>query len=151
MADLASVQARARDAVAKHNEILERYRRIGGDSNFSFSPELLVEFRGEIATLEMEYTHGELARLGNILPMNMDPTDPVHAIILAVRADLNDSWNRITFAIEKKSMDKAFEKLNSALGDLAPPKINGLPDFGIKEYMIIGAAILVLILLLRSR
>lgn len=87
MASERAIKAAA-EAQLLHKGILDAWAK-------AQSVERVVELRNELTRIRRAYTTSELAALGVAEPMNLDPLDPDHALVLAVRGDMQDTERRM--------------------------------------------------------
>lgn len=99
MADEARIQ-RAQQVEARHQQILDAWAT-------AQSVERIRELESQVIVLRREYVTAELALLGVQFPAQLSPTNPEHAIVLAVRDDLADTERRIDQAIAQQKLGAA--------------------------------------------
>jgi hypothetical protein len=108
----ASTRDRAIAAEQKHKELLDKLT-----PEVLKSDEAIRDIRGDILSTARDYMTSELRIFGVAYPMDLDPTNPEHAIAKAVWADFHDSDRQLTNTLNQRSEERYWSKQPQSFGE----------------------------------
>jgi hypothetical protein len=134
--------------VEKANEIQDRHKAIIDQVQPDMTKDQTRAIAEQVGFLKTEWEQWALPAVGVQFPYQLNRANPAHAVLIAVRDDLADTYNMLNSGLAQQALAKQIKKVLSeqaALGVPMLPGSPGSPGIGddIKKYALIGAAVVV--------